>query len=150
MKFSTRQDVQAPIEDVFGRATNFDRFERVLKRQGHDVRRVPTPENEQAVMCWQAVVDYRGKTRNIRANLAEISPPNRFCMTSKINGVESVLEVDFVAITPSKSRMIVGLELSPKTLAARLFVQSLKLGKSNLDRKFADRVERYAALLVAE
>lgn len=150
MKFSTRQDVQAPIEHIFARATDFDRFERVLRRKGINVTRLETPLDDPTLMCWKAEVEYRGKARKIQVDLSELSAPTRVCMTSQVNGVVSVMEADFVAITPKKSRMIVKLDLTPKTLAARLFVQSLKLGKANLDRKFAERVERYAAMLVDE
>jgi len=150
MKFSARKDVLAPIDVVFERATEFERFERILRRQGVNVRRLGPAERAAALVAWKAQVDYRGKTRNIAADLTEMETPARFCMASHVNGVDTVLEVDFVDITPQKSRMIVGLELRPKTLAARLFVQSLKLGKANLDRKFEDRVARYASMLVPE
>ena len=39
------------------------------------------------------------------------------------------------------------LDLRPKTLAARLLVQSLKLARNKLNRKFRKRVAEFAMLI---
>ncbi|MEM6307898.1 MAG: SRPBCC family protein, partial [Pseudomonadota bacterium] len=57
----------------------------------------------------------------------------------------SNVTIDVLALSASRSRMVVGVDLKPQTLTARLLVQSLKLAKASLTRKFKDRVAGYAA-----
>jgi len=40
MKFSTREDVEAPVDYVFGQISDFGAFERQALRRGADVRRL--------------------------------------------------------------------------------------------------------------
>ena len=43
----------------------------------------------------------------------------------------------------AKTRVIVGLDMRPQTLSARLMIQSLKFAKANLYKRFEARVERF-------
>ena len=52
--------------------------------------------------------------------------------------------IEFVALSRSRTRVAMDLELKPKTLSARLMVQSLKLARANLEKKFRVRMADYA------
>jgi hypothetical protein len=51
-----------------------------------------------------------------------------------------VSKVELVPLSPTRTRLMVETVLSPKTLAARLLVQSLKLAKSSLTQRYKSRI----------
>ncbi len=144
MKFSTRQDIEAPVDFVFGRATDFSAFEKQALRRGIEIARTDDLTVAAPGMRWNATFAFRGKPRRIDAELAAFDDPNAFLIQSATGGVESDLVVDFMALSRSRTRVVVGLDMRPKTLSARLFIQSLKFAKANLYGRFETRVARFA------
>ncbi len=59
-------------------------------------------------------------------------------------GVRADFEIELMALSHNRTRIRAGLDLRPVTLAARLLIQSLKFAKSNLDRRFAERMVEFA------
>jgi hypothetical protein len=54
------------------------------------------------------------------------------------------MRVDLVALSPARTRLNVDLEITPRNLAGRLLIQSVKLAKGNLSKRFRLRVAEYA------
>jgi hypothetical protein len=59
-------------------------------------------------------------------------------------GLEVDMIVELVALSRGRTRLSVDLDLKPKSISARLLVQSLKLAKANLSKKFHLRIADYA------
>lgn len=144
MQFSSKEDIEAPIEAVFTALSEFESFERSAIRRGIEVNRVDETAPLAAGMAWDAVFDLRGKRRNLHLTLSEYDPPNGMRFDSESFGLEGRLTIDLVALSPKRTRMAMVLHLSPKTLSARLFLQSLKLAKANLTKRFKLRVAEFA------
>lgn len=145
MEFTTREDIEAPLEQVFAQATNFEQIERQIMRRSIDVRR--TSEGGAGTargMSWQATFGFRGKTRTTDVTLAEYDPPNALSYHAVSGGLEIVTQIDFVALSRSRTRVGMKVELLPKTLSARLMVQSMKLGKSGIEKRFRVKMAEYA------
>jgi hypothetical protein len=64
------------------------------------------------------------------------------CSTS--DGLVVVTEIDLIALSQSRTRVIVSITVTAKTLTARLLLQSLKLAKTKLTKRFKARVLDYA------
>ncbi|MGB5560528.1 MAG: SRPBCC family protein [Paracoccaceae bacterium] len=143
MKFSTRQDIDAPIDFVFQRASDFIGFEKQALRRGIEVVRADDLPCNATGMRWDASFTFRGKARRINAELAKYDGPNTYLIQSVSGGVEADLTVDFMALSRAKTRVIVGLDMRPRSLSARLLIQSLKFAKGNLYGRFEARVERF-------
>ena len=57
------------------------------------------------------------------------------------------MTLDLVALSQQRTRMAIVLNLKPKTLSARLLIQSMKLAKANLTKRFKLKVAAYAKSL---
>jgi len=144
MKFSTREDIDAPIEQVFTAVSDFDAFERRMLRRGIDIRRDEAVPLDQVGACWKAKFSWRGRVYDVDAELMSLTPGESYVIESRSSGIESLGGVDLVALSKTRTRMFVSLDLKPTTLSARLLVQSLKLAKGKLNRKFKARVHEFA------
>ena len=143
MKFSTRYDLEAPIAYVFERSTDFKSIERQGLRRGINIERADDLRENGVGMSWKAEFSYRGKPRRVQALLADYDAPERMLIQSVSGGIAADFEVEFFPLSRNRTRIRIGLQMLPNTLPARLLVQSLKFAKSNLDERFANRVEQF-------
>ena len=145
MKFSAREDIDASIDGVFQAVTDFDAFERRMLRRGVDIMRDEDVPIDRVGARWKANVGWRGRKYDIDAELISLTPGEGFAIESKANGVDSLAVVDLVALSKSRTRMFVSVDLKPTTLSSRLLVQSLRLAKGTLNKRFKARVSEFAA-----
>ena len=145
MKLSTREDIDAPIGTVYDAVTDFDGFERQLLRRGIDVTRDETQPTDVPGVCWQAQFPWRGRPHDLEAELVEIDTGQGYAIESRTGGIVCMGVVDLVALSRSRTRLFVSLDLKPTTISSRLIVQSLKLAKGSLGRRFKSRVSEFAS-----
>ncbi|MEO0379994.1 MAG: SRPBCC family protein [Pseudomonadota bacterium] len=144
MKFSAREDISAPIERVFAALCEFEAFERMAMRRGAELRRIDQVRQPGVGMCWSVTYAMRGRTRAFDLELVEFDAPNQMVFAAKSSGIDAKFTVDLLALSRNKTRLSVALDMTPLNLSARLLIQSLKLAKSNLSKRFKDRVAEYA------
>ncbi|MDZ7709434.1 MAG: SRPBCC family protein [Roseovarius sp.] len=144
MQFTGREDIEAPIDAVFAEITNFTRFERGAMRHGAEVQRIDTRTGPGIGMSWQTRFNLRGRMRDVTLRLSEYDPPNGLVIEAEATTVEAVMRVDLVALSRARTRLSVDLNVTPRTLAGRLMIQSMKLAKGNLTKRFRLRVANYA------
>lgn len=145
MKFSTREDIDAPVDAVFEAVTDFDGFERKILRRGIDLTRDDTIPPDVTGARWNANFKWRGRAQHLEAELVSIEPNEGYAIESHTGGVICMGVVDLVALSKARTRMFVSLDLKPTTLSSRLFIQSLRLAKGSLTRRFKSRVTEFAS-----
>jgi len=143
MKLSAREDIEAPIAFVFQRVSDFARFERRAMRQGADVSRRSEGMAEIG-MIWDVVFDFRGRSRKVQAELTRLESQHAIEIISQSDGLTAVTQVETVALSGTRTRVLVSCDMRAKTLTARLLLQSLKLAKAKLTKRFKARVLDYA------
>ncbi|WP_027257969.1 SRPBCC family protein [Leisingera aquimarina] len=146
MEFQSKEDIEAPIADVFGAISDFGLLERSALRRGIDVQRTGDTAHPENGLAWDIGFRFRGKQRDIRLTLASYTPVTGLALTGGGSGLDGQLEVELLALSPRRTRMSVQLKLAPTTLTGRLLVQSLKLARSNLTRRFKLRLADYARI----
>ncbi|MGY3438657.1 MULTISPECIES: SRPBCC family protein [unclassified Marinovum] len=147
MEFTSKEDIEAPIEQVFAALSDVDAMERQALRRGATVRRITSTNGATEGMQWTAGFKFRGREMQAEIELCRYAPPEALVFQGKAGGLETELDVDLTALSPSRTRMSVTARLAPKTLSSRLVVQSLKLAKGRVTRKFAVRVAQFAKTL---
>ena len=144
MQFSSKEDIEAPIGDVFAMLAEFEAYERSAIRRGIEVQRVDAEAPLAVGLAWDVRFVMRGKKRDMRLNLIHFDPPNGMRIAALSQGLEGEMILELLALSPGRTRLTVTLELTPKTLSSRLLIQSLKLAKSNLTKRFKLKVADYA------
>ncbi len=144
MKFSTKEDIEAPIDAVFEMLCNFEGFERSAMRRGAEVQRVDTLTTPGVGMMWNAVFEMRGKRRELQVEMVTFDRPNDIVLESTSPGLVGRMSFELMALSRGRTRLGVELDVKPLTLAARLLVQSMKLTKGTLTRRYKKRVAEYA------
>jgi hypothetical protein len=144
MRFSSKEDIEAPIEQVFDMLSEFEFFERSAIRRGVEVVRTDNHSAPAAGHSWHARFVLRGRTRDLDLNLVQYVRPTEMLFESDSSGIKGMFEVELLALSSKRTRLAVVLDLSPKTLSARLLIQSLRLAKSNLTKRFKLRVADFS------
>ncbi|MBC7153867.1 MAG: SRPBCC family protein [Rhodobacteraceae bacterium] len=144
MKLSTREDIDAPIDHVFARVSDFAGFERAALRRGAEVTRADRLTKPAPGMVWKIAFDWRHKRRQMVAELVDFIPPNRQRFDIDSRAIQATLSVDLIPMSPRRTRVAVELEFRPKTLTARLVVQSLRMTRARQTARFRQNVAAFA------
>jgi len=144
MRISTHEDIEAPIAHVFAMVTDFDTFERQALRRGAEVSREDAGQAPGVGSEWQARFKFRGKRRDLTAKLTRFDPPKGFSAEWVVSGLAGTFTVELVALSPRRTRLQVAYEMTPRTLTARLLLQSLRLARGRLTERLSKRVYEYA------
>lgn len=143
MKFTTKGDIEAPLDFVFATLTDYDGWERVVRKRGATVRRSDGPV--EVGTLWQATFQFRGKSRDATVRLASVVPDKRLIFVASGASVDAEITLDLIALNPKRTRLAIATEMKPRNLAARLFIQSLKLARGKIQQRFDQRSASLAA-----
>ncbi|MDZ4393569.1 SRPBCC family protein [Cypionkella sp.] len=149
MRFATKQDIEAPIADVFQILTDFETWERAAMRRGAEVARTDKLRSTAAGMRWSARFSYRSKPRSMELELTQIEVPTLLRFAAIAPSVEGVASVELMELGGKRTRLHLVLDVTPRSLTARLFLQSLRLARARIDRKFDQRTAQLAGEIEA-
>ena len=144
MRFASKQDIEAPIDAVFKILSDFDSWERAIMRRGVEVDRKDKLPQTGPGMRWRARFDYRGKRRDLEAELVQIESPTLMRFATVSQALEGVISIELLELGAKRTRLHTAIDVTPRSLTARLFLQSLRLARAKLDRKFDQRVAHLA------
>ena len=140
MKLSTREDIEAPLAFVFDSFADTEGWERAALRRGAEVTRTDRVQGFGPGMAWNVGFSWRGKTRRLAVKLATVEAPGHLGFQAFGSSVDAEVSLEFVELSNRRTRVTVGVDTKPRNLAARVFLQSLKLARGKIDRKFEARI----------
>ncbi|MBZ0129357.1 MAG: SRPBCC family protein [Rhodobacteraceae bacterium] len=143
MIFTTKTDIAANLNAVFAQFADFEMFERYGLRSGAEITRTDDLATPGKGMIWNVRMPYRGKTRRINVELVDYDPPNSLDFCADADGFDAVIKVELVPLSGRQTRATVALDITAKTLAAKLVLQSARLTKSALNKRFRQRLNRF-------
>ena len=141
---STQENISAPASFVCARFTDYDNLERLALRRGAKVAR----SGQIGVgTTWTAEFRLRSKDRKLKGTLVEHVAENKLGYEARIKGMEFSFSVEFVALSRSRTRMMVSINAKAKALIARVLLQSFKLVRQRAQKRFANRVSDWAGTI---
>jgi hypothetical protein len=141
MKFSTRADMETPIGKVFDNLADFGAFERFARRKGVEVTR-SAPGGE--AQGWHLRFTLRGRKREMSVRLTDFERPERMNFAAESKSFDLQFALTLIALSKSRTRLGVELDIRPRTLSGRLLLQSMRLAKSSNSRRFEEAVRSFA------
>lgn len=144
MRFATKQDIEAPIADVFRLLSDFESWERAAMRRGAEVARTDKLRVIGPGMMWAARFSYRHKPRDVEVELTKIDPPAQLQFSAVSQAIEAAVVLELMELGSKRTRLHVTADVTPRSLTARLFLQSLRLARARVDRKFDQRIAQMA------
>lgn len=144
MNFIAREDIEATMDQVFAAVSDFDAHERSALRRGIEVETYTVEQKGETCRAWDIGFRFRGKAREAKAVLETCEPPNGMLATFRVGGLAGNLSIELMALSRTRTRMTVNVDVEPKTLSAKLLVQSMKLAKTGLTQRFKQRVGKMA------
>ncbi|TRW96769.1 hypothetical protein FNJ84_11910 [Paracoccus sp. M683] len=145
MKFSTRRDTELTADQLFQSIADFDRLERILLRRGAAVTRIGT--SAAPGPGWDIGFDWRGRRRDLRLQVVRFNQPEQIAMQGESEAFELLIDLTVVALSRLRSRLILEADIRPRNMRARLMLQTARLGKSQLDKRFDEGAARLLAEL---
>ena len=149
MKFSTRFDSDQPSAELFGIISDFSRSERSLRARGAQVRRIDPAQDPGTGLGWTIDFNWRGQARKVRLDVTRFDRPSHITLDGHSDQFDLSINMTVVALSRVKSRLLFETEIRPRTMRARLLLQTAKLGKSQLDRKYDQRIADFLTHLRA-
>ncbi|MCK0140864.1 SRPBCC family protein [Aliiroseovarius sp. F20344] len=147
MKIKTHEDIEATIDQVFEALTDFESFELAALRRGAEVHRTDTLPQPAKGMGWQAKFIHRNRERMADIIVEDFDRPNHLRVWSKVSGLNVELDAELLPLSRNRTRMTMIVDMRPKTIPARLLIQSLKLARGTMLRRFRKRIAEFAATI---
>lgn len=140
MKLTAKCDVEVPLAFAYQCVTDFPTWERAAIRRGVEVERPAGLPSAGIGAAWLIRFPYRGRTRKALITVDDLGTNQMvaFALDSPSLSGDSLIEVQ--ALSARRTRIRVALTTKPKTLAARLFINTLRLAKGRVTKQFELRV----------
>lgn len=147
MKFTSRADISASSEAVFDHVADFSPFAAEARRRGVIFRRTDALDRPAPGMTWQVDFHFRGRARHLELRASRFLRPEQIEYLGESHGFEVISTLHVVALAPYRTRLHVGVELRPRTLGARILLQSARLGRARLQHRFDERMGLFATMV---
>lgn len=149
MKFSTRVETDRSSEDLFGVIGDFSRTERALMARGIGARRLDPLQQPGTGAGWVLDFLWRGSPRQVWLEVTRFDRPSHIVLEGHSDLFNLSIAMTLVPLSRSRTRLLFETEIRPRTMRARLLLQTAKLGKAQLDRKYDQRIADFLTHLRA-
>jgi uncharacterized protein YndB with AHSA1/START domain len=149
MKLSTRTELDVPAATLFAAFCDTAHWEAAARWRGAKVRRTDAGSDAVAGATWEVVAKVKGKPRDLRISLNSVTSPTEMAFSGVAKMFSGTATLRVTSLSLRRTRVSVGIEITPNTLPARLMLQSARLAKGRIERRFAERVHAALANLGA-
>jgi hypothetical protein len=94
---------------------------------------------------WRIRLQFRGRIRNVLLRLDEVTQDEKIGYSFEGQALHGSIDLETKALSARRSRLRVSVDAKPKTLAARLFLNSLRLARRKVEERMETRVGQLGA-----
>ncbi|MES2541307.1 MAG: hypothetical protein V4720_14705 [Pseudomonadota bacterium] len=145
MKLTAKTDMEVPAAFLFASLVDHATWEREAVRNGAEVERPPGSPATGPGAEWRIRGHFRGKPRKVLLKIAEMVENQLVVLSLDGPSIEGSARFEVMVLSPRRSRLRVDVEFKPKTLAARLFINTMRLAKGRVQAKFETRLGQMGA-----
>lgn len=147
MKLTAKTDIDAPLAFVFSALADHAVWEREAVRRGAEVERPGDMPLSGVGAGWRVRFTFRGKQRRVLLRIDDLVQDDRIGVSFEGKAMVGNSVLELVALSPRSTRMRVTLHVKPKTLAARLLINTVRLAKRRAQARFQKRLDALGARL---
>ncbi len=147
MKLTGKTDIDAPIDFLYRTLNDHATWEAEARQRGVEVERPADMPLAGPGAGWRIRLPYRGKVRKILVRLDGLTPETRIDYTLEGQSMGGTLVVELSRLSPRRTRLRLSLDVKPKTLAARLMLNTLRLAKGRVSARLDQRLAQVGARL---
>lgn len=147
MKLTARTDLDAPIGFVYDCLLDHASWEREAAERGIEVRHVADTPLSGPSSSWQMRLPYRGKLVTLVMQCLQVTSKERLDFALQTNTVEGELQFSLLALSPRRTRLHLSIDVRPRTLAARVFLNTLRLAKGRVEARLETRIKQVGLLI---
>lgn len=145
MKLTAKTDLEAPLAFVYATLLDHASWEREAAQRGAEIERPADMPLSGLGAGWRIRVPFRGKVRRFVVFINQLVMNDRLGFGLDGQAVEGQALMEVLALSPRRTRLRVAIEIKPKSLPARLFLNTLRLAKGRVQGRFDARVEQLGA-----
>lgn len=136
MKLTARTDLDVPVDVVYTSLADHASWEREAVRNGVEIERPAGTPDSGVGATWRVRGHFKGKSRKAVIRIDQMTADQLIALSIDSPTMDGVARIEIVALSMRRSRVRMDLEIKPKTLAARLFVNTMRLAKGRVQAKF--------------
>jgi len=145
MKLTAKTDLEAPVEFLHAYLCDNATWEREAIRRGVEVERPADMPLTGVGAGWRIKVPFRGRVRKVLLRVDEIVQDQTIAYSFEGQALVGTTVLEVKALSPRRCRLKVTIDAKPKTLAARLFLNTLRLARRKVEERFEKRVGQLGA-----
>jgi Polyketide cyclase / dehydrase and lipid transport len=145
MKLTAKTDVEVPAAHVYASLTDFPAWEREGARRGVEIEHAAGTSGAGVGKVWKLKALYRKKLRKITLRIDDLVENQKLGLHVDSPAAEGTTRLEIIVLSPRRSRLRLDLDLRPKTLAARLFINTMRLAKGRVQARLEARLGQLGA-----
>lgn len=145
MKLTGKTDLEAPLPFVFATLADHAAWEREAVRRGAEIERPSDMPLTGVGAGWRVRFPFRGKVRKVLLRIDELDQDQRLVLSFEGQALGGSSTIEVLALSPRRTRLRVTLVVKPRSLAAKLFINTLRLAKGRVQARLEKRLGQLGA-----
>jgi hypothetical protein len=145
LKLTAKTDLDVPVDFLHAYLCDPAPWEREAIRRGAEIERPADMPLSGVGAGWRIKVPFRGRVRKVLLRVDDIVQDQSIAFSFEGQALVGNSWLETRPLSSRRSRLKVTIEAKPKTLAARLFINTLRLARRRVEDRMEMRVGQLGA-----